>query len=39
VEEASAAAAAVFARSTLADLVREEDDATQRRRSNVMYFI
>ena len=39
VEEASAAAAAVFWRSTLADLVREEDDATQRRRSNVMYFI
>jgi len=39
VEEASEAAAAVFARSTLADLVREEDDATQRRRSNVMYFI
>ena len=39
VEEASAAAAAVFSRSTLADLVREEDDATQRRRSNVMYFI
>ena len=39
VEEASAAAAAVFSRSTLADLVREEDDATQLRRSNVMYFI
>jgi Rrf2 family cysteine metabolism transcriptional repressor len=39
VEEASAAAAAVFSESTLADLVREEDDATQRRRSNVMYFI
>jgi len=39
VEEASAAAAAVFWRSTLADLVREEDEATQRRRSNMMYFI
>ena len=39
VEEASAAAAAVFSRSTLADLVREEDEATQRRRSNMMYFI
>jgi Rrf2 family protein len=39
VEEASAAAAAVFSRSTLADLVREEDDATQRRRANMMYFI
>jgi Rrf2 family protein len=39
VEEASAASAAVFSRSTLADLVREEDDAAQRRRSNMMYFI
>jgi Rrf2 family protein len=39
VEEASAAAAAVFSRSTVADLVREEDEATQRRRSNMMYFI
>ncbi|MDD5763230.1 MAG: hypothetical protein PHP88_12085, partial [bacterium] len=39
VEEASAAAAAVFSRSTVADLVREEDDATQRQRRNVMYFI
>lgn len=39
VEEASEAAAAVFSRSTLADLVREEDDATQRHRRNVMYFI
>ena len=39
VEEASVAAAAVFWRSTLADLVREEDEATQRRRSNMMYFI
>jgi Rrf2 family protein len=39
VEEASAAAAAVFSRWTLADLVREADDAAQRRRRNVMYFI
>jgi len=39
VEEASAAAAAVFTRSTLADLVREEDDAAERRRSNMMYVI
>jgi Rrf2 family protein len=39
VEEASAAAAAVFSRATVADLVREEDEATQRRRSNMMYFI
>jgi len=39
VEEASAAAAEVFSRWTLADLVREEDDAAQRRRRNVMYFI
>jgi len=39
VEEASAAAASVFSRSTVADLVREEDEATQRRRSNMMYFI
>jgi DNA-binding IscR family transcriptional regulator len=39
VEEASAAAAAVFSRSTLADLVREEDDAAERQRSNVMYVI
>jgi len=39
VEEASAAAAAVFSHSTVADLVREEDEATQRRRSNMMYFI
>jgi len=39
VEEASAAAAGVFSRSTIADLVREEDEATQRRRSNMMYFI
>jgi hypothetical protein len=39
VEEASASAAAVFSRSTLADLVREEDEATERRRSNVTYVI
>ncbi|MBE0606447.1 MAG: Rrf2 family transcriptional regulator [Deltaproteobacteria bacterium] len=39
VEEATAAAAAVFSHSTVADLVREEDEATQRRRSNMMYFI
>jgi len=39
VEEASAAAAAVFSHATVADLVREEDEATQRRRSNMMYFI
>ena len=39
VEEASAAAAEVFSRWTLADLVREEDDAALRRRRNVMYFI
>lgn len=39
VEEASAAAAAVFSRWTLADLVREADDAAQRKRRNVMYFI
>jgi Rrf2 family protein len=39
VEEASAAAAAVFSRRTLADLVREEDEASERRRRNVMYVI
>ncbi len=39
VEEASAAAAAVFSRWTLADLVREEDEAAERRRRNVMYVI
>jgi Rrf2 family protein len=39
VEEASEAATAVFSRWTLADLVREEDEATERRRRNVMYFI
>jgi len=39
VAEASGAVAAVFSRWTLADLVREEDDASERRRRNVMYFI
>ena len=39
VVEASEAATAVYSRWTLADLVREEDEATERRRRNVMYFI
>ncbi len=39
VAEASRAAAAVLSRWTLADLVREEDEAAERRRMNVMYFI
>jgi len=39
VEEASGAMAAVLSRWTLADLVREEDEAEERRRRNVMYFI
>jgi Rrf2 family protein len=39
VAEASAATGAVFSRWTLADLVREEDEAAERRRRNVMYFI
>jgi Rrf2 family protein len=39
VAEASAAVAAVLSRWTLADLVREEDEAAERRRRNVMYFI
>lgn len=39
VDEASAASAAVFSRWTLADLVREEDEAAERRRRNVMYVI
>ncbi|MEW6719896.1 MAG: Rrf2 family transcriptional regulator [Thermodesulfobacteriota bacterium] len=39
VAEASRAAAEVLSRWTLADLVREEDDAAERRRRNVMYFI
>ncbi|HEX9205850.1 MAG TPA: Rrf2 family transcriptional regulator [Candidatus Deferrimicrobiaceae bacterium] len=37
--EMSGAVAAVLSRWTLADLVREEDEATERRRRNVMYFI
>jgi Rrf2 family protein len=39
VAEASRAAAAVLSRWTLADLAREEDEAAERRRRNVMYFI
>jgi len=39
VSEASVAMAAVLSRWTLSDLVREEDDAVERRRRNVMYFI
>lgn len=39
VAEASRAAEEVLSRWTLADLVREEDDAAERRRRNVMYFI
>jgi Rrf2 family protein len=39
VAEASRAAAAVLSRWTLADLVREEEEAAERRRRNVMYFI
>jgi Rrf2 family protein len=39
VAEASGAMEAVFSRWTLADLVREEDEAAERRRRNVMYFI
>ncbi len=39
VEEASSASAKVLARWTLADLVREEEEAAERRRRNVMYFI
>ena len=37
--EASGAAAAVLSRWTLQDLVREEDEAMERRRGNMMYFI
>jgi Rrf2 family protein len=37
--EMSGAVAAVLSRWTLADLVREEDEAAERRRRNVMYFI
>jgi Rrf2 family protein len=39
VAEASGAMGAVFSRWTLADLLREEDEAAERRRRNVMYFI
>jgi Rrf2 family protein len=39
VAEASRAAAAVLSRWTLTDLIREEDEAAERRRRNVMYFI
>ncbi len=39
VAEASRAAAEVLSRWTLTDLVREEDEAAERRRRNVMYFI
>ncbi len=37
--EMSGAVAAVLSRWTLADLVREEDEAASLRRRNVMYFI
>ena len=37
--EASGAAAAVLSRWTLQDLVREEDEAMERRRGDTMYFI
>ncbi len=39
VAEASLAAAAAFSRWTLADLARADDEAAERRRRNVMYFI
>jgi Rrf2 family protein len=39
VAEASRAAAAAFSRWTLADLARSDDEAAERRRRNVMYFI
>jgi Rrf2 family protein len=39
VAEASRAAADVLSRWTLADLVREEDEAASNRRRNPMYFI
>jgi Rrf2 family protein len=39
VAEASGAMETVFSRWTLAELVREEDEAAERRRRNVMYFI
>ena len=37
--EASGAAAEVLSRWTLQDLVREEDEAMERRRGDTMYFI
>ncbi len=39
VREASEAVDAVLSRWTLADLAREEKDAAERKRRNVMYFI
>ena len=39
VSEAAGAVAAVLSRWTLADLAREEEEAAERRRRNVMYFI
>ncbi len=39
VREASEAADAVLSRWTLADLAREEQEAAERKRRNVMYFI
>ncbi len=39
VREASEAVEAVLSRWTLADLAREEKDADERKRRNVMYFI
>ncbi len=39
VREASEAVEAVLSRWTLADLAREEQDAAERKRRNVMYFI
>ena len=39
VREASEAIEAVLSRWTLADLAREEKDAAERKRRNVMYFI
>ena len=39
VREASEAVATVLSRWTLAELVREEQDAAERKRRNVLYFI
>ncbi len=39
VEETSRAMGAILDRWTLADLAREEQEATERKRRNVMYFI